>query len=268
MRDNSTPLESDPRSPEPDPIAGTNRPGDVDQMVFSFLSELNTLSDALGSTRARPAESEEGAAIAADRPDPADAQSPAQKPVSYRNIDVLLMDNRQRNRDELPLEIHGIFESQSPAHSAGTRRRHIRMLMCSAASVILLGTLGVLFYFETRQSIKPEEIAVPLHTSSSPAVAGVGAAAPPPEAVSPAVVIEKVNPRYPAEARRLGVRGTVELDAEVDEHGKVVRALAVSGPLMLRPAAAEALLKWRFKPAQRRGVNLRSTARVSVVFNR
>ena len=281
MRDKFTPLESDHRRLEPDSIDGQSRPDDVDQMVSSFLSELNTLSDTLGLARDKPAQRSDDVSVAAD---PLDAQPAALKPVSYRNIDVLLMDNRQflagkeRILEELPHTTHGLFESQSPALAAGARRRRILMLICFAASVTVLGTLGVLYqagYFEPGQSTRAEGLAVPPHASSSrsgpvsPASpARAGAPTPLPEAVSPAEAVEKVTPRYPTEARRLGVKGTVELDADVDANGKVIRALAVSGPVLLRPAAAEALLKWRFKPAQRDGINLKSTVRVSVVFNR
>ncbi len=274
MRDKFTSLESDHPSLKPDSIDGMSRPGDVDQMVFSFLSELNTFSNSLELTRDQPAEGSNSVSIASNRSDPVDAQPAAPKPVSYRNIDVLLMDNKQfqagkeRTREELPHTIHGLFESQSLAHSGGARHRRIRMLRCSAASVTLLGTLGVLLYIAAWPSIKTEDVATPPHTGPPPSLSRAGAPAPPPGAVSPAVAIEKVAPRYSAEARRLGVKGTVELDAEVDANGKVVRVLAVSGPLLLRPAAAEALLKWRFNPAQRDGINLKSTARVSVVFNR
>ena len=283
MRDKFTPPESDRPGLEPDSIDGMSRPGNVDQLVSSFLSELNTLSDALGLDRDQPAEGSDGVSSAADRPGPVDAQPAAPKPVSYRNIDVLLMDNRQflggreRTRDESPHTNHGLFESQSPARSAGARRRRILLLICFAALVTLLGALGVLYqagYFAPSQATGTKDIAAPLHASSSaggpvsPAsLPGVGGSAPLPGAISPAVAIQKVTPRYPTEAKRLGVKGAVELDADVDTDGKVVRALAVSGPLLLRSAAEEALLKWRFKPAQRGGIKLKSTARVSVVFN-
>jgi TonB family protein len=99
------------------------------------------------------------------------------------------------------------------------------------------------------------------------------ASAPPPSAGSPkmaAVIAEalvKVQPAYPPMARLQRVAGKVELEADINEKGEVVRAKAVSGPAMLRSAAEEALMKWKFKPASLNGVNIASQARVSVSFN-
>ena len=108
MRDKFTPLESDPPSLEPDAVDGISRPGDVDQIVSSFLSELHTLTDALGSAHSKPAGGTEGVLIATEPPDPLPAQPASLKPASYRNIDVLLMDNRKslagkhRIREKIP----------------------------------------------------------------------------------------------------------------------------------------------------------------------
>jgi TonB family protein len=80
------------------------------------------------------------------------------------------------------------------------------------------------------------------------------------------VPITKVVPQYPALAKKWNVSGTVVLAVEVDEQGKVLKATAVSGPGLLRPAAEEALMRWRFKPAARSGVNVSSEAKISVIF--
>ena len=97
--------------------------------------------------------------------------------------------------------------------------------------------------------------------------------APPPSAGTPKAIavmaeaIFKVQPTYPAMARLQRVDGKVELEADINEKGEVVRAKAVSGPIVLRSAAEEALMKWKFKPASLNGVNIASQARVSVSFN-
>jgi TonB family protein len=83
---------------------------------------------------------------------------------------------------------------------------------------------------------------------------------------TPAVPLTKVNPEYPAVASRVQAKGKVELTIEVDERGNVVKATATSGPLVLRPAAEEALMKWRFKPATLRGANIKSEVNVYVEF--
>ncbi len=82
-----------------------------------------------------------------------------------------------------------------------------------------------------------------------------------------AEVIKKVAPEYPILARMQKIAGKVEVEAEIDEKGDVVRARAVSGPNALRFSAEEALKKWKFKPASVEGVNVPSKARIAVNFN-
>lgn len=62
------------------------------------------------------------------------------------------------------------------------------------------------------------------------------------------------------------IEGKVDVDAQVDEQGKVVVATAINGHVLLRDAAMEAVKKWRFKPATLNGKNVLSSSRVSVVF--
>ena len=82
----------------------------------------------------------------------------------------------------------------------------------------------------------------------------------------PSQVLVKVFPEYPTIARIQKVDGTVELEAYISEKGDVVRAEVVAGPSLLRAAAENALLKWKFKPASVNGVPIPSQARVLVVF--
>jgi len=83
----------------------------------------------------------------------------------------------------------------------------------------------------------------------------------------PAVAVAKIVPKYPVLARNMRIGGKIEVDADVDEQGRVTRAQAVSGPLQLRFAAETALKQWRFTPAKLNGTNVKSTVRIDVVFN-
>ena len=84
--------------------------------------------------------------------------------------------------------------------------------------------------------------------------------------VVPSQVLVKVFPEYPTMARIQKVDGTVELEAYVNEKGDVVRADVVAGPTLLRAAAENALLKWKFRPASVNGVPVPSRSRVFIVF--
>ena len=83
----------------------------------------------------------------------------------------------------------------------------------------------------------------------------------------PAEVITKVPPEYPALAKRQRIAGIVEVEVDINEKGNVVRAKAISGPILLRGAAEGALMKWKFKAASIDGVDISSQTRISVVFN-
>lgn len=124
------PRHSDPRKPSdesiqlnphpgivaPDSESGTSRPADVDQMVSSFLSELDTLSDALKLPRSKSDQQRSDASAPIDEPE---RRVVLEMPL-YRNIDVLLMDNaqsaagRKRPQEELPQSLHALHGSQPP----------------------------------------------------------------------------------------------------------------------------------------------------------
>ena len=61
-------------------------------------------------------------------------------------------------------------------------------------------------------------------------------------------------PKYPAEAKRAGASGQVQVKVLIDEAGKVISAEAVFGPESLRAAAVEAAKQARFAPAKSNGV--------------
>ncbi|HEX8748298.1 MAG TPA: VWA domain-containing protein, partial [Pyrinomonadaceae bacterium] len=74
------------------------------------------------------------------------------------------------------------------------------------------------------------------------------------------------KPDYPAAARALGANGTVVVEVTVDETGKVIAARAVSGHVMLRPAAAAAARQARFAPTLLAGQPVRVTGTINYNF--
>jgi protein TonB len=71
------------------------------------------------------------------------------------------------------------------------------------------------------------------------------------------------QPIYPDAARRMRMSGLVTVDVVLDESGKVVSAVASSGPAILREAAVQAALKARFSPTKLSG----QPVKVSGVIN-
>jgi len=70
-------------------------------------------------------------------------------------------------------------------------------------------------------------------------------------------------PIYPDAAKRMRTAGTVTVEVVLDESGKVVSAIATSGPTMLRDSAVQAALKARFSPTKLSG----QPVKVSGVIN-
>jgi TonB family protein len=73
----------------------------------------------------------------------------------------------------------------------------------------------------------------------------------------PPKLIKQVDPVYPAAAQRLGVGGTITVNALIDEKGNVVDTGILKGILDdkgLGRAAETAVRKWKFEPARKNGV--------------
>jgi protein TonB len=81
-----------------------------------------------------------------------------------------------------------------------------------------------------------------------------------------ASVIRSPKPVYPPAARANGVAGKVEVQVVISEAGRVINATAISGPMMLRPAAAAAATQWVFNPATRDGVPVRTEKVLTFTF--
>ncbi|MGE0103765.1 MAG: energy transducer TonB [Blastocatellales bacterium] len=61
------------------------------------------------------------------------------------------------------------------------------------------------------------------------------------------LTIEAVQPPYPSIAAAKKVEGEVLVKIEINNDGKVTKAVTISGPKDLREAALQAAYKWRFR---------------------
>jgi len=67
-------------------------------------------------------------------------------------------------------------------------------------------------------------------------------------------VVTRVKAVYPEMAKRMKITGTVLLHATVEPSGKVKAVNLVMGETLLVEAAKDAVLHWRFAPAERESI--------------
>lgn len=114
---------------------------------------------------------------------------------------------------------------------------------------------------------QPASVDAPLQNLPSPAMPGApDGPLPVGGEVQPARLIHAMLPSYPQIARANRVAGDVTLDALVDEAGSVKDVKILSGPLLLREAAKEALRRWKYEPARLDGKPTAMHLTVTVKF--
>jgi len=74
-------------------------------------------------------------------------------------------------------------------------------------------------------------------------------------------------PMYPDAARRFRISGMVTVEVIVDETGKVISALATTGPAVLREVAVQAALRARFSPTKLSGQPVKVSGLINYKFS-
>ena len=79
-------------------------------------------------------------------------------------------------------------------------------------------------------------------------------------------VLTRVNPEYPAMARKMHLAGKVQVDATIDPEGNVVEVKIVNGNPLFSGAITNAMKKWKFTPIQANGKTIRAVAAFAFDF--
>jgi TonB family protein len=82
------------------------------------------------------------------------------------------------------------------------------------------------------------------------------------------LLVHRVEPTYPAEARKANLQGIIALDIVVGRDGSVVGMHALNGPEVLAQAAMDALRWWKFEPYRVNGEPAVVETTVAVEFKR
>jgi TonB family protein len=80
------------------------------------------------------------------------------------------------------------------------------------------------------------------------------------------LLIKKVDPEYPLEAKAQMIQGVVLMQATIDAEGNVADLQLISGHPVLAPAAIEAVKQWKYKPYLLNGKPLIVETKIQVNF--
>jgi TonB family protein len=84
--------------------------------------------------------------------------------------------------------------------------------------------------------------------------------------VTQGLLVSKVNPMYPPDARDQRIQGVVLLQATIDKEGNVASLQLITGHPLLAPAAIEAVKQWKYRPYLLNGNPLEVNTQIQVNF--
>ena len=84
--------------------------------------------------------------------------------------------------------------------------------------------------------------------------------------VTSGMLLAPIRPEYPQIAKLSRTEGTVVVTATIDKNGRIVGLQVVSGPVMLRQAAADAIREARYRPYLLNGLATEVETTISVSF--
>ena len=84
--------------------------------------------------------------------------------------------------------------------------------------------------------------------------------------VSQGLLVSKVAPEYPTDAREQHIQGTVVLHVNIDKGGNVYNVELISGHPLLAPAAIDAVRHWKYRPYLLNGEPVEVDTQVQVNF--
>jgi TonB family protein len=86
------------------------------------------------------------------------------------------------------------------------------------------------------------------------------------QGVETGLLVKKVPPAYPENARIARIQGSVVLKALIDKDGNIEDLTLISGHPMLAPAAIEAVKQWKYKPYLLNGQPVKVETQIVVNF--
>lgn len=155
-------------------------------------------------------------------------------------------------------------EKSETASSLPNSRRRSRRKRLWLVFLILLGIAAAGYWWRWSRGW--------LELESSLKASGTAASDEPrtqvPAEVMEKLLVHRVEPVYPAEARKENLQGIIAIDIVVGRDGAVTAMHPLNGPDVLARAAMDALRWWKFEPYRMDGVPVAVESRVAVEFKR
>lgn len=158
----------------------------------------------------------------------------------------------------------GIFDSNSlerrlmrlkhtPNHMQGARR----LLLFAACALLAFATCA------SALTLRVKVLA--------PFPAFLNASSQPPQVISPGKAAEhirtKVPPKYPPDAKKARIQGTVVLKATINKEGQIEDVSVVSGPEELRQSSLDAVRQWTYEPFLINGEPTEVETTINVIYS-
>jgi protein TonB len=235
--------------------------GDAKQPAVA-VEPASHLEPAASKAQRSMTESTPTSAPNATTPQPkASATTPESKPKSFER-DVFDYANFDNKSSDSKSSGNKMSASKSPKSSALTSSPDIESAATAkpaVAPIVVRNSASGAKLSKPAADVpapSPVEISPTTSGGSLPNILGNGGNVPKPvlqtlnisQGVSQGLLIQKVQPVYPANALRMHVEGAVELQATIGKSGNIVTVKTLTGDPGLARAAKEAVLQWKYKP--------------------
>jgi len=86
------------------------------------------------------------------------------------------------------------------------------------------------------------------------------------QGVSQGLIVKRVQPIYPAQARQMHLEGKIDLQANISQSGSISSVKQLSGDSVLGRAAVDAVRQWKYKPYYLNGEPVEVETQITVIF--
>jgi TonB family protein len=86
------------------------------------------------------------------------------------------------------------------------------------------------------------------------------------QGVSQGLILKRVQPVYPEQARQMRLEGKIELQANISKSGSITGVKQLSGDPILGRAASDAVRQWKYKPYFLNGEPIEIQTQITVIF--